>query len=158
MYRFRDIANYLSKVADFNPSNLHLAPPQGLNPVEFYRLVTDRQTRTDRQTYKQTQGHSIYRASITSRGKCFHVLTKTVTVGKVHQKSKMKNRAHSRKLSVGQNCQKFSRCTEYLGLPTYACRAGIGLQFGNNTGMRETDGWATLQRREIKIASKMRSQ
>ena len=26
-YRFRDIASYLSKVADFNPPRLHLAPP-----------------------------------------------------------------------------------------------------------------------------------
>jgi len=29
-YRFRDIAGYLSKVDDFDPPNLHLAPP-----VEF---------------------------------------------------------------------------------------------------------------------------
>jgi len=35
LYRFRDIASYLSKVADFNPPHLHLAPPQGLTPVEF---------------------------------------------------------------------------------------------------------------------------
>ena len=28
-YRFRDIAGYLSKVADFDPSHLHLAPPYG---------------------------------------------------------------------------------------------------------------------------------
>jgi len=26
-YRFRDIARYLSKVTDFDPPNLHLAPP-----------------------------------------------------------------------------------------------------------------------------------
>ena len=26
-YRFRDIAGYLSKVADFDPLHLHLAPP-----------------------------------------------------------------------------------------------------------------------------------
>ena len=26
-YRFRDIAGYLSKVADFDPPHLHLAPP-----------------------------------------------------------------------------------------------------------------------------------
>ena len=26
-YRFRDIAGYLSKVADFDPPNLHLVPP-----------------------------------------------------------------------------------------------------------------------------------
>ena len=35
-YRFRDIAGYLSKVADFDPPNLHLAPPQGVIPVEFH--------------------------------------------------------------------------------------------------------------------------
>jgi len=29
--RFRDIAGYLSKVADFDPPHLYLAPP----PVEF---------------------------------------------------------------------------------------------------------------------------
>ena len=27
VYRFRDIAGYLSKVADFDPPHLHLAPP-----------------------------------------------------------------------------------------------------------------------------------
>ena len=76
--RFRDTAGYLSKVADFDPPNLYLAPPYGVTPVEFrgnlwfqktrlpglscdvvcvilrlavlvqLRLVTDRQT--DRQT------------------------------------------------------------------------------------------------------------
>jgi len=35
MYRFRDIASYLSKVADFDPPHLYLAPPQGVTPVEF---------------------------------------------------------------------------------------------------------------------------
>jgi len=37
LYRFRDrpIASYLSKVADFDPPHLHLAPPQGEVPVEF---------------------------------------------------------------------------------------------------------------------------
>ena len=34
-YRFRDIAGYLSKVADFDPPHLHLAPPYGVTPVEF---------------------------------------------------------------------------------------------------------------------------
>jgi len=28
-YRFRDIAGYLSKVADFDPPHLHLAPRRG---------------------------------------------------------------------------------------------------------------------------------
>ena len=35
LFRFRDIASYLSKVADFDPPNLYLAPPQGVIPVEF---------------------------------------------------------------------------------------------------------------------------
>jgi len=30
-----DIAGYLSKVADFDPPNLHLAPLYGVTPVEF---------------------------------------------------------------------------------------------------------------------------
>ena len=34
-YRFRDIAGYLSKVADFDPPHLHLVPPYGVNLVEF---------------------------------------------------------------------------------------------------------------------------
>ena len=76
LYHFRDKASYLSKVADFDPPDLHLAPPQGVMPVEFrgdlwhqktrvpglscgvvcvilrlavlveLRLVTDRQTQT----------------------------------------------------------------------------------------------------------------
>jgi len=35
LYRFRDIAGYLSKVADFDPPHLYLVPPQGVIPVEF---------------------------------------------------------------------------------------------------------------------------
>ena len=35
LYRFQDIAGYLSKVADFDPPHLHLAPPQGVILVEF---------------------------------------------------------------------------------------------------------------------------
>ena len=84
-YRFRDIAGYLSKVADFDPPHLHLVPPQGVTPVEFrgdlwlqktrvpglscgvvcvilrlavlleHRLVTDRQT--DGRTDRQTDRH-----------------------------------------------------------------------------------------------------
>jgi len=34
-YHFRDTAGYLSKVDDFNPPHLHLAPPQGFTLVEF---------------------------------------------------------------------------------------------------------------------------
>jgi len=30
VYRFRDIAGYLSKVADFDPPHLHLAPLKGV--------------------------------------------------------------------------------------------------------------------------------
>ena len=71
MYRFRDIAGYWSKVADFDPPHLHSAPPQGFTPIEFrgdlwhqktrlavlveHRLVTD--GRTDGQTDGRTQGH-----------------------------------------------------------------------------------------------------
>jgi len=33
--RLRDIAGYFSKVADFDPPRLNLAPPQGVIPVEF---------------------------------------------------------------------------------------------------------------------------
>ena len=81
-YRFRDIASYLSKVADFDPPHLHSAPLYGVTPVVFrgdlwhqktrlpgvscgvvcvilhfavlveLRLVTDR--RTDRQTDTDT--------------------------------------------------------------------------------------------------------
>jgi len=84
LYRFRDIASYLSKVADFDPPHLHLAPPQGVIPVEFRGDLWQPRTRvpelscgvvlrdptfsyfsrtptcdgqTDRQTDGQTQGH-----------------------------------------------------------------------------------------------------
>jgi len=35
LYRFQDITSYLSKVADFDPPHLYLAPLQGVTPVEF---------------------------------------------------------------------------------------------------------------------------
>jgi len=35
LYRFRNIASCLSKVANFDPLHLHLAPPQGVIPVKF---------------------------------------------------------------------------------------------------------------------------
>jgi len=35
LYRFRDIASYLSIVAEFNIYHLHLAPLFGMTPVEF---------------------------------------------------------------------------------------------------------------------------
>jgi len=44
-YRFRDIAGYLSNVADFDPPHLHLAPPQGIIPVEFHRDLWYQKTR-----------------------------------------------------------------------------------------------------------------
>jgi len=82
LYRFRDIAGYLSKVADFDPPYLHLAPPQGVIPVEFRGDLWRQKTRvpglscgvvlcdptfnrrtptcdglTDRQTDRQTDRH-----------------------------------------------------------------------------------------------------
>jgi len=33
-----EIASYLSKVADFDPPNLHLTPPQGVIPVEIFGI------------------------------------------------------------------------------------------------------------------------
>ena len=44
-YRFRDIAGYLLKVADFDPPHLHLAPPQGVTPVEFRGNLWHQKTR-----------------------------------------------------------------------------------------------------------------
>ena len=32
---FSTYSSYMSKVVDFNPPHLHLAPPQQLTPVEF---------------------------------------------------------------------------------------------------------------------------
>ena len=45
LYRFRDIASYLSKVADFDPPHLHLLPPQGVIPVEFRGDLWHQKTR-----------------------------------------------------------------------------------------------------------------
>ena len=97
LYRFRDIAGYLSKVADFDSPHLYLAPPQQVTLVEFrrdlwhqetrvpgvscgvvcvilrfavlveHRLVTDGHRQT--QTDRQTQAHGQYRGCIASRGK-----------------------------------------------------------------------------------------
>jgi len=44
-YRFRDIAGYLSKVADFDPPHLHSAPSQGVTPVEFRGDLWHKKTR-----------------------------------------------------------------------------------------------------------------
>ena len=79
LYRFREPA--MSKVADFDPPHLHLAPPQGVIPVEFRGDFWHQKTRvtglscdfvcvilrlavfvehrlvTDRQTDGQTEGH-----------------------------------------------------------------------------------------------------
>jgi len=43
--RFRDIAGYLSKVADFDPPHLHSAPPYGVSPVEFRGDLWHQKTR-----------------------------------------------------------------------------------------------------------------
>jgi len=43
--RFRDIASYLSKVADFDPPHLHLAPSQGVILVEFRGDLWHQRTR-----------------------------------------------------------------------------------------------------------------
>ena len=44
-YRFPDIPGYLSKVADFDPPHLHLAPPEGAIPVEFCGDLWHQKTR-----------------------------------------------------------------------------------------------------------------
>ena len=91
LYRFRGIAGYLWKVADSDPPHLHLAPMQGVTPVEFRRDLLQQKTRvsglscgvvcvilrlavlvehrllTDGQTDGRTQGHGQYR--IAYRGK-----------------------------------------------------------------------------------------
>ena len=80
-YRFRDIAGNLSKVADFDPPHLYLAPQQGVIPVEFRVDLWHQKTRvpglscgvvhvilclavlvelrlvTDRHRHRQTQAH-----------------------------------------------------------------------------------------------------
>ena len=86
-YRFRDIACYLWKVANFDTPHLHLVPPQGVTRSNFaeifgirkpeslgYRVVLfSRFSRTptcDRQTDTDTdKAHGYYRARIASRGK-----------------------------------------------------------------------------------------
>ena len=44
-YRFRDIAAYLWKVADFDPPHLHSAPSYGMTPVEFRGDLWHQKTR-----------------------------------------------------------------------------------------------------------------
>jgi len=44
-HRFRDIAGYWSKVADFDPPHLHLAPSYGVTPVEFRGDFSHQKTR-----------------------------------------------------------------------------------------------------------------
>jgi len=41
-YRFPDIPGHLSKVADFDPPHLHLAPPEGAIPVNFVEIFGTR--------------------------------------------------------------------------------------------------------------------
>ena len=93
LYRFRDIAGYLWKVADFDRPHLHSAPSQRVTPVEFRRDLWYQKTRipglscgvvwvilrlavlvelrlvTDRQTDRQTRADGQYRGCIASRGK-----------------------------------------------------------------------------------------
>ena len=45
LYRFRDIAGYWSKVADFDPPHLHSAPSEGMTPVEFRGDLWRQETR-----------------------------------------------------------------------------------------------------------------
>jgi len=46
-----DIASYLSKVADFDPPHLHLAPQQEVIPVEFRRGLWRQKTRLPELSY-----------------------------------------------------------------------------------------------------------
>ena len=45
LYRFRDIAGYLWKVAYFDPPHLHSAPLKGVTPVEFRGDLWHQKTR-----------------------------------------------------------------------------------------------------------------
>ena len=45
LYRLRDIASYLSKVAVFDPPHLHSAPSQGVTPVKFRGDLWHQKTR-----------------------------------------------------------------------------------------------------------------
>jgi len=45
LYRFRDIAGYLLKVADFDTPHLHLAPLQGVTRIEFCGDLCRQKTR-----------------------------------------------------------------------------------------------------------------
>ena len=46
LYRFRDIASYLWKVADYDPPHLHLVPPYGVTPVEFLEIFGSRKLKS----------------------------------------------------------------------------------------------------------------
>jgi len=45
LYRFRDIAGYLWRVANFDPPHMHLVPPWGVTPVEFRGDLWHQKTR-----------------------------------------------------------------------------------------------------------------
>ena len=90
------------EIADFDPPHLHVAPLQGVTPVEFRGDLWLQKTRvhglscgvvcvivrlavlvelrlvTDRQTDGRTQGHGQFRRCIASRGKNYWNLTTTV--------------------------------------------------------------------------------
>ena len=91
-YRFRDIAGYLSKVADFDPPHLHSAPSYGGDPgrISWRSLASENQSppwlscgvvyvilrlavlvelRLVTDGHRQTQAHGQYRGCIASRGK-----------------------------------------------------------------------------------------
>ena len=96
LYRFRVMARFSSKVADFNPPHLHLSPPVG-EVIEFefrcdlwhqktrvptnvrhylrhptfssFDTIPECDEHTDRHTHTHTHNDGICRASISSRGK-----------------------------------------------------------------------------------------
>ena len=98
LYHMRNLERYLSKVADFNVPHLHLAPPLGMIPIEFYQDLWREKTspvllcgdvcaiirvglagltqywlvrsgQTDRQTDGQTQGLIYQTHDLNSRDK-----------------------------------------------------------------------------------------
>ena len=112
LYRFRDIAGYLLKVADFDPPHVHLAPTQGVIPVEFrgdlwrqksrvpglscdgicvilrLAVLVEHRLVTDRWTDRQTEGHRAMASTADAQHRAV----------KIHQfLSSIKKDAHKRK-------------------------------------------------------------